>query len=279
MTQQIRVIVHLDDVACCHGANVAFEELAESGAISSASVMVPTGWFPEAAEMAAAMPEFDTGIHLVLTSERASFRWRPLSTLSQASGLLDPDGYFWPRSDPVRSRAHPDAVEQELRTQIDRAKAAGVDVSHLDHHMGVALAPEFVERTAAIAVDYGLPVLLPHEFAAYAADVDVDDPDDSLASDVKSRLGTMAVGDRFVMGLTYKEGDSDEAFDGIVDRLQPGVTFLSLHCAASGDVEAVHSNDGSWRVAEYELLRSGSLAQRLRASGAEVISMPQAAAG
>lgn len=278
MTRATQVIVHLDDVACCHGANVAFAELAESALISSASVMVPTGWFPEAAEMAAAMPEFDTGIHLVLTSERASFRWRPLSTLSQASGLLDPDGYFWPRSGPVRANAHPDAVEQELRMQIDRAKAAGVVVSHLDHHMGVALAPEFIERTAAIAVDYDLPVLLPRGFATYATDVDLDDVDGHLAEEIQSRLGAQAVGDRFVMGLTYQDENPDEAFDGIVERLEPGVTFLSLHCAASGDVEVVHANDGAWRVAEYELLRSHALAHRLRSRGAEVISMPQAAA-
>ena len=141
------------------------------------------------------------------------------------------------------------------------------------------MAPEFIERTAAIAVDYDLPVLLPHEFAQYAADVNVHGVDESLAAAVKSRLGPQAVGDRFVMGLTYKEENPGDAFEGIVERLQPGLTFLSLHCAASGDVEAVHPNDGAWRVAEYELVGSGALAEQLRMSGVEMISMPQAAAG
>ncbi|MGA1616138.1 MAG: ChbG/HpnK family deacetylase, partial [Ilumatobacteraceae bacterium] len=36
-----RVVVHVDDVGMCHGANVAFAELSRSGAVSAGSVMVP----------------------------------------------------------------------------------------------------------------------------------------------------------------------------------------------------------------------------------------------
>ena len=36
-----RVVIHVDDVGMCHGANVAFVELSTKGAVTSGSVMVP----------------------------------------------------------------------------------------------------------------------------------------------------------------------------------------------------------------------------------------------
>ena len=74
-----RVVIHQDDVGMCHGANTAFVELARAGAITSGSVMVPCPWFTEIAEIAAADPALDLGVHLTLTAEKAHYRWRPIS--------------------------------------------------------------------------------------------------------------------------------------------------------------------------------------------------------
>src|SRR5215216_3621701 len=89
-------ILHVDDLGMCHGANRAFLELAVFGHVTCGSVMVPCPWFPEIAQAAAEHPDLDLGVHLTLTSEWAGYWWRPISTRSRASGLIDPDGYFWP---------------------------------------------------------------------------------------------------------------------------------------------------------------------------------------
>ena len=73
-------------------------------------------------------------------------------------------GPMWPS---VRRHAHPEAVEAEWRAQIDRALATGIDVTHLDTHMGSALAPEWCDRYVALGTEYGIPVLLTSELAAY----------------------------------------------------------------------------------------------------------------
>ncbi len=98
------VILHVDDLAMCHGANRAYLELAASGLVTSGSVIVPCPWFREIAEAACGDPGLDLGVHLTLTSEWAHYRWRPLSTISRASGLIDGDGYFW--RDVAGLRAH-----------------------------------------------------------------------------------------------------------------------------------------------------------------------------
>src|SRR2546423_13403933 len=88
------VILHVDDLAMCHGGNQAFLELATQGAVSCGSIMVPCPRFREIADAAAADPAPDLGVHLTFTRAWLSFRWRPLLAASLASGLIDEERYF-----------------------------------------------------------------------------------------------------------------------------------------------------------------------------------------
>jgi predicted glycoside hydrolase/deacetylase ChbG (UPF0249 family) len=53
-----------------------------------------------------------------------------------------------------------DGFEIELRAQIDTALATGIDVTHLDGHMGAAHMPEFVDIYLRLGRDYRVPILL-----------------------------------------------------------------------------------------------------------------------
>jgi len=112
------LILHVDDLAMCHGANRAYLELAAHGLVTCGSVMVPCPWFGEIAEAVVADPALDLGVHLTLTSEWAHYRWRPLSTTRRASGLIDDDGYFWRDVASLRPHLVVEAAEAELRAQI-----------------------------------------------------------------------------------------------------------------------------------------------------------------
>jgi hypothetical protein len=57
-------------------------------------------------------------------------------------------------------------VEAELRAQIDLAYRAGIDVTHLDAHMGAALSPEFCKIYIRLGLEYRLPILLTTSLAA-----------------------------------------------------------------------------------------------------------------
>src|SRR5437868_2520521 len=167
-------IFHVDDVGMCHGANRGFLDLAGRGLVTCGSVMVPCPWFREIAEAAAADPALDLGVHLTLTSEWEHYRWRPLSTTSRASGLIDDDGYFWRDTASFRAHLVPEAVETELRTQIECALAAGMKPSHIDAHMAAAMLPELIDLHMQLAFDYGVVPVLPRairwapERASYA---------------------------------------------------------------------------------------------------------------
>jgi chitin disaccharide deacetylase len=251
------LIPHVDDLGVSHGANQAFLELAGLGFVTCGSVMPPCAWFPEMVTMAKEWPALDVGVHLTLTSESSACRWRPISTASRASGLIDGDGYMWPDVPSVRRHAKPAAVEAELRAQIEAALNAGLDVTHLDTHMGAAAAPEFAAIYVALGRDYRLPILLNRDSASYDSVLAMGPVERGFYDRLIAQLEGEGVPliDRFAMGLGTSDLSCAETYRQIVEHAAPGVTFVSLHCNAPGDIEDLHPNDADWRIAEYRLFQ------------------------
>jgi hypothetical protein len=248
------VILHIDDLGMCHGANAAFLALATQGYVSCGSVMVPCPWFREISEAAAADPALDLGIHLTLTSEWAGYRWRPISTVSYASGLLDDDGYFWHDVASLRQHLVPEAAEAELRAQIERARSAGLKPTHIDAHMAAAMVPELLDLHVRLGDEYGLVPVLPRiiRFApdaeSYAAAVaQLDAAGRPVIDYIRGTLPvtTEAVEPR------YRE---------VIQNLPSGVTHFALHCTTPGEIEAINPRHAAWRTNEYALFASGAVA-------------------
>ena len=267
------LIPHIDDVGVCHGANRAFAELADRGFVTTASVMVPCPWFPEAAELARERPELDLGVHLTLTSESRACRWRPISTTSATSGLLDGDGFMWPDVPSVRRHADRRAVETELRAQIEAALAAGIDVTHLDAHMGAPAAPEFAETYLELGREYQLPVLLPTRIETYVSVLDMGPVDPGLYTELQAEAAAagMPAIDAFAMGLGMRHLSCADAYRQIVEEAAPGVTYVSLHCNAPGEVERLHPQDADWRIAEYRLFDQPDFVDCVKGQGVELV--------
>jgi chitin disaccharide deacetylase len=269
------VVIHADDLGMAHGGNVAFQELVRRGLCSCGSVMVPCPWFPEVAQMAAFDPSLDIGVHLTVNSEKRPYRWRPLTRPSPAAGLADADGYFWADVPSVRRHAHPDAVEAELRAQIDAALAAGIDVTHLDDHMGVVMLPEFVDLYARLGRDYDVPILLPADLArfhpmSYAGPA-ATDLYDRVVADAKAR--DEPVFDR-VMETTWDRGpDAIAAYRAMFADIPDGLTYLALHFNTPGDFEAIEPEFAHIRTEEYALFRSGLIERLIADHDLTVVGM------
>jgi chitin disaccharide deacetylase len=269
-----RVVIHEDDVGMSHGANMAFAELCRLGTCSSGSVMAPCPWFPEAAEIAAADPELDLGVHLTLTSEQKPYRWRPLTSPPKSAGMTDEFGYFWPTV-PQARRAHPEAVEAELRAQIECARMAGIDVTHLDAHMGTAQMPEFTAIYRKIGQDYRLPVLLVKDLAgynpaSYAGEIDVARYDAEIG---KARAAGEPVFDIVLETPWARRTDAATAYRRMFESVPEGLTFLSMHFNTVGDFEAINPADAHLRTEEYALFTTPRIREWIGELGLEVIGM------
>lgn len=269
-------ILHADDVGMCHGANVAYLELARAGALNCGSIMVPCPWFAEIAVEAASDDSLDLGVHLTLTSEWPSYRWGPLTRADRSSGLVDGMGYFHRTIAALVENVVPEAAEVEMRAQIDRALDVGIDVTHLDTHMGAALAPPLLETTLRVSRDYDLPILLPRHGAVYRQVL-------KLAHHEGEAQWTEAVQkaealdeplvDHFSMTPGAPIGGAATAYRKLVDDLEPGITFVALHPNASGDIETIVPPRAHWRVEETEVLRNGSMVGWLGERGIQTIGM------
>src|SRR6266481_1052966 len=130
------LIVHADDLGMAHSINTASIKGLESGLVSSASIMIPCPWLPEIAAYARAHPEADLGLHLTLTSEWSLYRWGPVLGKDRVPSLLDSSGYLYHLEDEAASHMDAKEAEAEIRAQIARAKALGIQPTHLDSHMG-----------------------------------------------------------------------------------------------------------------------------------------------
>jgi predicted glycoside hydrolase/deacetylase ChbG (UPF0249 family) len=155
------LVIHGDDLGMNHSVNRATLEALEKGWITSASILVPCPWFPEVARWAKLHPSADLGIHLALTSEWTDLRWGPVSGAGRVPSLVDSLGYFPLDTPEVAQNAKSSDVEYELRSQIDRAKKAGIPVTHLDMHMaGMVSSGELFGVYRKLRDDYKLPILL-----------------------------------------------------------------------------------------------------------------------
>ena len=270
MPELKQVVVHEDDVGMNHGANAAFGELSDLGICTCGSVMVPCPWFTEVAEMQAKDPRLDIGVHLVLTSEFRTYRWRPLTGASQASGLVDGDGYFWRTAQGTRAHAHPDAVEAELRAQVEAAKAAGIDITHIDGHMFTVLCPQYIGIYTQLGREERVPVLLVRQDAAYGNMEGGPEIDAAVAAADDAGL---PVFDR-VLETPWKRGASVAAdYDQLTARIGPGRTYMALHFNQPGEIAAIEPQPKDIRTGEYDLFRNHGMKEKLIAMGCELIGM------
>ncbi len=268
-------VPHIDDVGMCHGANAAFGALAGKGFITCASVMPPCPWMLEACEMAVARPELDLGVHITLTSEWRHYRWRPLTGSSRASGLVDDEGYFWHSAKGTIDHADLAAVEEEMRAQIEAVTSRGVKPSHVDCHMGTALAPRFAEIFFKVCEDYGLVALMPKDWNAYLSGLHMQGPDDDAHGKRVAAFEAkgLPVIDYFVeTPWTFQPGQADVAYRALIEGLQPGLSFIALHPNETGDIEVIDPPRCYIRTEEVRVFQSDWFLELVRHSGITLLS-------
>ena len=251
------LILHADDLGFAHSADAASFDALDKGAVSSASIMIPTPWVTEVAAYAKAHPNADLGLHLTLTSEWETYRWGSTAAKSDVPSLLDPDGTL-PREDSiVARRATPAEVERELRAQIDRAIALGIRPTHVDSHMGALfITPTLLATYVKVAHDYHLP------FLALRTNPFGGAPMPLAANDIP--LDAIIIADETVPRDKWKE-----FYLNAIANLKPGVTEIIVHLGHDdAELQAVtvnHEPYGSaWRQRDYDVVNSPEFKKALK---------------
>lgn len=148
------LIINADDFGFTSGVNRGIVEAVRCGLVKSVSLMVNQPGTAEAIEILRReeMSGIGVGIHFCLT------KGRPVSTPEKIPSLVQPDGEFKLRQElfvetPVRKE-----VERELAAQIEKARTAGIQITHLDTHHHIHFRPVILSAVISVAYYYNLPV-------------------------------------------------------------------------------------------------------------------------
>jgi chitin disaccharide deacetylase len=255
------LIVHADDLGMAHSVNAATIKAFETGLVNSGSIMVPCPWLSEIAAYARATPQADLGLHLTLTSEWTSFRWGPVSAKDRVASLLDKDGYFYLTETDAASHADPKQVELEITAQIERARALGIQPTHLDSHMGTLYQnKDLFEVFLRVARSQKLPVRVTRTDSPSTLS-----PDDVYIDRILSITPDVAPQD---WGKFYTDA---------LRKLEPGVTEVVIHLAYDdAEMQGATFNHPSWGAAwrqrDLEFFTSDAFRKVLQENGIKLIT-------
>ena len=261
------LIVHADDLGMMHSVNAATIKAFETRLVNSGSIMVPCPWLSEIAAYARTNPHVDLGLHLTLTSEWTSFRWGPVSPRDRVTSLLDKDGYLRLTETEAAAHADPKEVEPEITAQIERAKALGIQPTHLDSHMGTLYQNKALfEVFLRVARKYKLPVRIAKTWFARADFL----PETLKADDVYI--------DRILdINTGVAPADWSGFYSDAIKNLQPGVTEVVIHLAYDdAEMQGATFNHpdwgAAWRQRDYDFFTSDTFRKLLNDNQIKLIT-------
>jgi hypothetical protein len=263
------LILHADDVGSSHASNAAAFECLEKGSLTSASVIVPAAWFREAAAYAREHPEADLGVHLTLTCEYDSYRWRALTDRSAGPSLYDDEGYLWRTVAEAAEHVSVDEAETELRAQVETAIAAGIDATHLDTHMGTVVHPKFIETYVSLGLEYRIPIFAYRPNPERLRHSGLGDFWDALEPQLRrlDDAGFPVLDSVLVSTLEHPPEEKEAYFKRLFAELRPGLTHFLIHPAVRSAEVSAMADTAPMRAREYELFRDRSMAEELARLG------------
>ncbi|MHA1213713.1 MAG: polysaccharide deacetylase family protein [Candidatus Hodarchaeales archaeon] len=248
------VIIHIDDMGFSHSSNIASFECLDFGVATCGSVIVPSPWFLETAAICRENKKYDVGVHLTLTCEYAQYRWRALSAVDPASGLLDSELCLWRKTEDAVANVNPEAAEKEMRAQIQRALDNGIDVTHIDTHMGTVIYPNFIQSYIRLAKEFNIPAFIPRltreEMIAMGLGEYADMFFPMLDSLEESGLPLI---DHVVLDTGGEQPDKVDFYCKKFSEIKPGLTHLLFHPAKeTEELRAITPESYKWRNQDYK---------------------------
>lgn len=263
------VIFHVDDAGMSHNSNMGAIKATEEGVATSLSVMMPCSWVPELAAYLKAHPQVDAGVHLTLTAEWKNYRWGPVAGKPAVPGLADSGGYLWSGVADVVAHATADEFEAEIRAQLDKALALGIEPTHLDSHMGTCFVPVYIERYVKLGIEKNIPILI---FGGHMQHIGAEAAAfRPLVLSIAQRVwdaGLPVIDDLVTKPTTADDyGQRKAQLIKLLDEMKPGITEIIVHCTVQTEEFSLISGSGPAREAELRLMTDPDIKAFIKSKG------------
>lgn len=145
------LIISAEDLGTSEAINNEIFGLLQSGLATSSTVIANAPAFEHAVPSISRFPDCSFGVHLNLTV------FRPLTSSSDLEPVLDERGCLSPKLFEVHVTPRlKRALLEELTAQVDRARAAGIPISHFDSHQHVHTLPKLFPILKALQRRFGI---------------------------------------------------------------------------------------------------------------------------
>lgn len=135
-----KLIVTADDVGLHRGMTEGALKAHRDGIVTACSIVANGAAFDDAVERLRDVPALEVGVHLTLVEER------PLTSMTFPKK--------WPAF--LVRRIPIDAIERELRAQIEKVLATGLRVTHLNGHQHLHVLPRLFALVTRLAKEYAI---------------------------------------------------------------------------------------------------------------------------
>jgi hopanoid biosynthesis associated protein HpnK len=158
-----QIIINGDDFGFSSSVNHGIIKAHDLGILTSTSLMVTGEAFDEAVALAKTRPTLAVGLHLVLTCGQSAL------PASQVPHLVDATGQFSHQATLAGlkyqfSRAAQQEIPLEIRAQLEKFRATGLPLSHVDGHLHLHVHPLILRHLVNLADEFQIPVIrLPYE--------------------------------------------------------------------------------------------------------------------
>lgn len=247
------IIFNGDDLGRTAWSNEGILKAYREGVISSTTIMVPAPAAADAYKLLSQNKDIDAGIHLVLAQDSMpSGMYAPLTPRDKVPSLVDANGLF-PTSIRPLANANKDEVMMELTAQIEDAIAHGVDITHLDCHMG--WYHDYNMRTLKPVIALAQKYQLPLRWAGK--------PNDAIL--LKAGI---VVPDHlnYIDGRTTFEEKKRKLLE-YLDNMPEGISEFVVHPATGGYDEV----ETAWRTGDLKLMLDPDVRAALDKNGIKLI--------
>lgn len=150
-----KLIINADDFGLSPSVNRAILDCFRMGNVTSATLMANMPGTEDAAALAKENPGLSVGLHFSLTEGRP---------LSSCPTLVARDGSFHDRTGLfLRSffrRIDPDDVRREFTAQMEKVRALGIVITHVDSHQHVHMDPGILGCISPLVAAKNVPLRL-----------------------------------------------------------------------------------------------------------------------
>jgi hypothetical protein len=263
------LMIHADDAGMSHASNAGTIATLEAGTVTSVSIMMPCAWVPGFVAYLKEHPEVDAGLHLTYTAEWDPYRWAPVAGRDAVPGLVDAMGFMHDNVGQVVSNATADEVEQELRAQIALAEKMGIQITHIDSHMGTLFAkPEYFERYVKVGIEKQIPLLIAAGHGSIVSKEDSEAYEQLRPFAEKAwEAGLPVFDDIDTRSYSWKSTEKTAEYVDMIRTLKPGITWFNCHPTKPTEEGKAITNNRETIFGDYNALIDPAVKKAIEEEG------------